>query len=123
MSTEQNNQSSAKFLTNEQIAAGAAIECDHGAPVGRNVAIDVFDAMRAAAPVAAQAGQVAVPEWRGIKAVLTNLIAVAGLRIADKDEEDDQLIADASEAVRQLEARLGAQASTPDGRSQKGGAA
>lgn len=47
------------LLTNEQIAAGAAIECDHGAPIGRNAAIDVFDAMCAAAPVAAQAGQVA----------------------------------------------------------------
>lgn len=49
-------------LTNEQIAAGAAVECDHGAPIGRNAAIDVFDAMCAAAPAAAQAGQVAVPE-------------------------------------------------------------
>lgn len=61
MSNEQNTQAGANFLTNDQIAAGAAIECDHGAPIGRNVAIDVFDAMRAAAPVAAQAGQVAVP--------------------------------------------------------------
>ena len=63
--------------------------------------------------VAAQAGQVAVPEWGGIKAVLTNLIAVAGVRIADKDEEDDQLIADSQEAVRQLNARLAAAPSAP----------
>lgn len=45
-------------------------------------------------------------EWRGIRAVLTNLIAVANVRITDKDDEDDQLIADAEEAVRQIEARL-----------------
>jgi len=66
-----------------------------------------------AAPAAAQAGQVAVPPpvWRGIKAVLTNLIAVASIRITDKDEDDDQLIDDATEAVRQLDAAV--QASTP----------
>lgn len=75
----------------------------------------------AAAPAApAQANP--LPEWRGIKAVLTNLIAVAGVRIADKDEEDEQLITDAGEAVRQLDARLSAQASTAGGR-QEGGAA
>ena len=55
MNNEQSTQAGANFLANDQIAAGAAIECDHGAPIGRNVAIDVFDAMRAAAPVAAQA--------------------------------------------------------------------
>jgi hypothetical protein len=75
-----------------------------------------------AAPVAAQAGQVAVPlpAWRGIKAVLTNLIAVASIRISDKDEDDDQLIDDAAEAVRQLDAAM--QAST-SGERQEGGAA
>lgn len=62
MNNEQSTQVGTNFLTNDQIAAGAAIECDHGAPIGRNVAIDVFDAMRAAAPVAAQAGQVAPAE-------------------------------------------------------------
>jgi len=74
-----------------------------------------------AAPVAAQAGQVAVPlpAWRGIKAVLTNLIAVASIRISDKDEDDDQLIDDAAEAVRQLDAAM--QAST-SGERQEGGA-
>lgn len=57
---------------------------------------------------AAKAGQVAVPlpAWRGIKAVLTNLIAVASIRIADKDDDDDQLIDDAAEAVRQLDAAM-----------------
>lgn len=59
MNNEQSTQVGTNFLTNDQIAAGAAIECDHGAPIGRNVAIDVFDAMHAAAPVAAQADQVA----------------------------------------------------------------
>ena len=54
MNNEQNIQAGANFLTNDQIAAGAAIECDHGAPIGRNVAIDVFDAMRAAAPAATE---------------------------------------------------------------------
>ena len=73
-----------------------------------------------AAPVAAQAGQVAVPlpAWRDIKAVLTNLIAVASIRIADKDDDDDQLIDDAAEAVRQLDAAM--QAST-SGERQEGG--
>lgn len=56
----------------------------------------------------------AVPEgWRGIKAVLTNLIAVASVRITNKDDEDDQLIADAAEAVRQLEAGFAAAPSAP----------
>lgn len=74
-----------------------------------------------AAPVAAQAGQAAMPlpAWRGIKAVLTNLIAVASIRISDKDEDDDQLIDDAAEAVRQLDAAM--QAST-SGERQEGGA-
>lgn len=36
------------YLANEQIAAGAAIKCEHGQPIGRNVAIDVFDAMKQA---------------------------------------------------------------------------
>jgi hypothetical protein len=75
-----------------------------------------------AAPVAAQAGQAAVPlpAWRSIKAVLTNLIAVASIRISDKDEDDDQLIDDAAEAVHQLDAAM--QAST-SGERQEGGAA
>lgn len=73
MSNEHNTQAGANFLTNDQIAAGAVIECDHGAPIGRNVAIDVFDAMRAAAPVAAQAGQVAVPKhWQLVPKDLTD---------------------------------------------------
>lgn len=37
-------------LTNEQITAGAAVLGDNGQPIGRNAAIAVFDAMRAAAP-------------------------------------------------------------------------
>lgn len=37
-------------LTNDQITAGAAVLCDHGQPIGRNAAIAVFDAMRAASP-------------------------------------------------------------------------
>jgi len=37
------------YLADSQIAAGAAVECDHGQPIGRNVAIDVFDAMKRAA--------------------------------------------------------------------------
>ena len=32
-------------LTDAQIAAGAAILCDHGTPIGRNTAISVYDAM------------------------------------------------------------------------------
>ncbi len=36
-------------LTNEQICAGAAVMGDHGKPIGRNVAIAVFDAMTALA--------------------------------------------------------------------------
>ncbi len=40
------------FLANEQIGAGAAVKCDHGQPIGRNVAIDVFDAMNSAASAA-----------------------------------------------------------------------
>jgi len=35
-------------LTNEQITAGAAVLCDHGQPIGRNAAIEVFDAMQGA---------------------------------------------------------------------------
>jgi len=34
-------------LTNDQITAGAAVLCDHGKPIGRNAAIEVFDAMQA----------------------------------------------------------------------------
>lgn len=34
------------YLTAEQIAAGAAVRCEHGQAIGRNVAIDVFDAMK-----------------------------------------------------------------------------
>lgn len=41
-------------LTNDQITAGAAVKCDHGQPIGRNAAIMVFDAMRGAAPTAAE---------------------------------------------------------------------
>lgn len=37
------------YLTGEQIAAGAAVECEHGQANARNVAIDVFDAMSAGA--------------------------------------------------------------------------
>ena len=36
----------AGYLTDAQIVAGAAIKCDHGQAIGRNVAIDVFDAMK-----------------------------------------------------------------------------
>jgi len=36
-------------LTNDQITAGAAVLCDHGQPIGRNAAIEVFDAMQAGA--------------------------------------------------------------------------
>lgn len=36
----------AGYVAAEQIAAGATVKCDHGQPIGRNVAIDVFDAMR-----------------------------------------------------------------------------
>lgn len=32
-------------MTNKQITAGAAIKCECGKPLGRNVAIDVYDAM------------------------------------------------------------------------------
>lgn len=35
----------AGYLTDAQIAAGAAVKCEHGQAIGRNVAIDVFDAM------------------------------------------------------------------------------
>lgn len=48
-------------LTNEQIAAGAIVRCDHGGSIGRSAAIEVWDAMLGVAPIAAQAGQVAVP--------------------------------------------------------------
>ena len=40
---EARNQQS--VLTDAQIAAGAAILCDHGTPIGRNAAISVYDAM------------------------------------------------------------------------------
>jgi hypothetical protein len=36
----------AGYLTDAQITAGAAVACEHGQAVGRNVAIDVFDAMK-----------------------------------------------------------------------------
>ena len=38
----------ASVITDAQITAGAAIKCDHGKPIGRNAAIDVFEAMCAA---------------------------------------------------------------------------
>jgi len=44
------------YLADSQIAAGAAVKCDHGQPIGRNVAIDVFDAMK---PAGGQKGGVA----------------------------------------------------------------
>jgi len=44
------------YLASEQIAAGAAVKYDHGQPIGRNVAIDVFDAMK---PAAGQEGGIA----------------------------------------------------------------
>lgn len=46
-------------LTNDQITAGAAVLCDHGQPIGRNAAIAVFDAMRAASPQVADIADVA----------------------------------------------------------------
>ncbi|MDN4038682.1 hypothetical protein [Massilia sp. YIM B02443] len=104
MSNEQNTQAGANFLTNDQIAAGAAIECDHGAPIGRNVAIDVFDAMRAAAPVAAQAGQVAVPGQADIEwshDVQERLIA-AGV---DESDEVRGLMAEAASLLAALTGR------------------
>lgn len=35
----------ASVVTNEQIRAGAAVKCECGKPLGRNVAIDVHHAM------------------------------------------------------------------------------
>lgn len=49
------NQSAAAALTNDQIAAGAAVVGDHGQSVGRNTAMMVFDAMTATAPAVAAA--------------------------------------------------------------------
>jgi hypothetical protein len=43
----------AGYLTDAQITAGAAVKCEHGQAIGRNVAIDVFDAMK---PAGAQKG-------------------------------------------------------------------
>ena len=50
-------------LTNDQITAGAAVLCDHGQPIGRNAAIAVFDAMRAASPQVADIAELPKP-WR-----------------------------------------------------------
>jgi len=36
----------AGYLTDAQITDGAAVTCEHGQAIGRNVAIDVFDAMK-----------------------------------------------------------------------------
>jgi len=39
-------------VTNDQITAGAAVKCECGKPLGRNVAIDVHDAMERSKPYA-----------------------------------------------------------------------
>jgi len=49
-------------LTNDQITAGAAVLCDHGQPIGRNAAIEVFDAMRAASPQVADIAELSKAE-------------------------------------------------------------
>lgn len=50
-------------LTNEQITAGAAILGDNGQPLGRNVAIMVFDAMMAASGAPARTGRQLMDAW------------------------------------------------------------
>lgn len=63
------------YLTAAQIAAGAAITCEHGQSLGRNVAIDVFDAMSAAGTGAALATESAASAIRGLLLELTTFDA------------------------------------------------
>jgi len=93
MNNEQNTQAGAAALTEKQIAAGAIVRCDHGGSIGRSAAIEVFDAIRAAAPVAAQAGQVAVPEgWAQYKRELLGAAfdLTAGLIAVPPEEIDEE---------------------------------
>ena len=48
-------------LTNDQITAGAAVLCDHGQPIGRNAAIEVFDAMQGVKPTIPAADVLTIP--------------------------------------------------------------
>ena len=102
-------------LTNDQITAGAAVLCDHGQPIGRNAAIEVFDAMQGDVTTPSLLARISkLEQYRyvdqpGALVLLADVreaIAAPSPQIAEKVEDTERLLR-AGRNLHELAKRMG----------------